>query len=603
MSNLKLTNYPGRDFFGEPAPVCVENVPEEVWSDFRNFLYVVWKEALRLPEPSPLQYSIAYALQFQWEPCDDKIIRRQIQAMRGAGKTYILCALAVFMLMRNPDTKIMYIASNGDKAKDSVLLMRQIIDNLDFLHYLVPGMHQRDGALKFEAGCAAPAKDASVMAASVSGALTGFHPDMIISDDIETSENALTAGGREKIKRVIAEYESMVNPGGSVNILGTPHTPQSPYITIRDQYRLRVWPAQFPDLDQPEVEYVAEDVVESVRDNPEVVGQPTYPERFDQPQLDQKMALYGPYYYNLQMLCRTDLANSDRHPLKLRNLIVYDCDGEHAPSTIVWGTQRPVDHITSEGMGDDRLYWPAHISDEFVPYDRGLMAVDPSGGGDSVGYAVLKACQGTLYLVDAGGLPGGHSEATLTKLARIAAEYDIRDILVESNYGDGLYEKALQPIVAKIAGSVQIRSKKVSQQKERRICDTLEPVTGNHRLVVDGRVAKNARLMSQYVNITRDRGSLPEDDIIDAVTLAVGDLADFVQLDPSVVETNRHEQELRESARETQRLYYQNNPHMLEMDREHRQRERDERRRRRTARSGGRGGRSGWTGRAGRRYV
>lgn len=597
---LSLTEQPDVvDLLGLISDVCKENVPEDIYADFRNFMYVVWTEALDLPEPSPLQYSIGYALQYGWDRSADGIIRRQIQAMRGAGKTYILCALAVFCLMRNPNLKAMYIASNGDKAKDAVIMMRNIIERLDFLGFLRPHPHQRDGALRFDVGASSTAKDASVMAASVSGALTGYHPDFIISDDIETSENALTAGGREKIKRVFAEFESMINPKGQISILGTPHTVQSPYITIRDQYRLKVWPAQYPALDIPGIEYVAEDVLNTVRENPEAVGEPTYPERFDWPQLDQKRALYGDYYYALQMLCRTDLASSDQHPLKLRNLIVYDCDKERAPTSIVWGTQRPVEHITSEGMGDDRLYWAAHVSDEFVPYERTLMTIDPAGGGDKVGYAVVKVCQGTLYIVAAGGLPGGHSEATLTKLAKIAQEHGVHDVLVESNYGDGLYEKTLAPVMARIAGSVNIRSKKVSTQKERRICDTLEPVTGNHRIVIDSSVAANPYLMSQYVEITRDRGSLRNgDDIIDAIALAVADLADVVRVDPGVIEGDRREKEMRETAEEYVRTYYKCNPAVLEQHRSNKERAKDERARARRMQ-----GRRTWTGGGGRRRV
>ena len=65
-------------------------------------------------------------------------------------------------------------------------------------------------------------------------------------------------------------------------------------------------------------------------------------------------------------------------------------------------------------------------------------------------------------------------------------------------------------------------------QKEKRIIDTLEPVMNQHRLVVDEKLIhddfnnheQNHRLFFQMSRITRDKGSLRHDDLID--TLAIG---------------------------------------------------------------------------------
>jgi hypothetical protein len=44
-------------------------------------------------------------------------------------------------------------------------------------------------------------------------------------------------------------------------------------------------------------------------------------------------------------------------------------------------------------------------------------------------------------------------------------------------------------------------------QKETRILAALEPVTGQHRLVVSRAVAANERLQTQYTRLTRQRNS------------------------------------------------------------------------------------------------
>ena len=79
------------------------NVPE--LSDFRNFLFVVWRH-LNLPEPTPIQYDIAEYLQ-----SDTK--RSVIEAFRGVGKSYITSAYCCHTLLLDPQKKILVVTHDG----------------------------------------------------------------------------------------------------------------------------------------------------------------------------------------------------------------------------------------------------------------------------------------------------------------------------------------------------------------------------------------------------------------------------------------------------------------------------------------------------------
>jgi hypothetical protein len=74
-------------------------------------------------------------------------------------------------------------------------------------------------------------------------------------------------------------------------------------------------------------------------------------------------------------------------------------------------------------------------------------------------------------------------------------------------------------------------------QKERRICDTLEPVMNSHRLIIDRKVvekdfdstkhmapekALRYQLIYQMSRVTRDKGALAHDDRLDVLSMAVG---------------------------------------------------------------------------------
>ena len=65
-------------------------IAKDPLSDFRKFLFVIWKH-LNLPDPTPVQYDIAYNLQH-----GDK--RMIIQAFRGVGKSWITSAYVVWPL-------------------------------------------------------------------------------------------------------------------------------------------------------------------------------------------------------------------------------------------------------------------------------------------------------------------------------------------------------------------------------------------------------------------------------------------------------------------------------------------------------------------------
>ena len=156
------------------------------------------------------------------------------------------------------------------------------------------------------------------------------------------------------------------------------------------------------------------------------------------------------------------------------------------------------------------------------------MAVDPSGRGkDRTAYAIVKMLNGILYLTDIGSFDGGYDEKTLADLALAAKAQDVNEIVVESNFGDGMFNRLLEPILSRLYPCTlsEVRS---SVQKEKRIIDTLEPVMNQHRLVVnqelikqDFELERDHQLFYQMSRITRIKGCLRHDDLIDVLAMAV----------------------------------------------------------------------------------
>jgi hypothetical protein len=222
----------------------------------------------------------------------------------------------------------------------------------------------------------------------------------------------------------------------------------------------------------------------------------------------------------------------------LADLTVLGLNPECAPEGVVWATNNNniVKDIPCVGFNGDRYYGPMDILGKWIPYEGGIMAIDPSGRGDNeTAYAVVKMLNGFLYVTSAGGVKGGYSEETLSKLVNIAKCQKVNKIIIESNFGDGMFTELLKPYLVKIY-PCSVEEVRHNIQKERRIIDVLEPVMNQHRLVIDAGVIRDDyestkqyasekslqySLMWQMSRITRAKGALAYDDRIDVLSMAV----------------------------------------------------------------------------------
>jgi Holliday junction resolvasome RuvABC endonuclease subunit len=192
--------------------------------------------------------------------------------------------------------------------------------------------------------------------------------------------------------------------------------------------------------------------------------------------------------------------------------------------------------LPSVGLHGDLFYKPAQIGSEFLEYTGVVLAVDPSGrGSDELGYAVVAYLNGNLFLLASGGLKGGYSESNLKKLSLIAKEYKVKEILVESNLGLGMFSELLKRYLGVIY-PCSVEEVRHTKQKEVRIIDTLEPVLNQHRLMVDtnvitedirttecypGETRSQYQLFWQLTRITKEKNSIRHDDRLDALAMAV----------------------------------------------------------------------------------
>jgi len=509
-------------------------VSETKLKDFRNFLYVVWKH-LGLPNPTDLQYDIADYMQHGPK-------RGVIMAFRGVGKSWICSAYVVHQLLLDPSKNILVVSASKNRSDDFSTFTLRIINEIPMLAGLKPRDGQRFSKVSFDVGSAPPAHAPSVKSLGITSQLTGSRADIIVADDIEVPNNSATQGLRDKLDEQVKEFEAILKPLDSSRILflGTPQCEDSIYNKLRERgYTARIWPSEFIEGSKAEKIYdgsIAPYIV--AKTTAESVGTSTEPLRFSDIDLEERRLSYGRSGYALQFMLNPRLSDADRYPLKINDLIVNDVDDDVGPEKITYASSPDyvVDNtIPNVGFNGDRFFRPMSVGEQ-IPYTGSVMSIDPSGRGrDETSYAVVKMLNGQLFVPACNGLKGGYSENTLKELAMIAARYNVNKIIVESNMGDGMFTELFKPLLRNVH-PVSVEEVRHSQQKERRIIDTLEPVMNRHKLIFDPSVIKDDyrsalaypieqqtryMLFYQLSRITKDKGSLLQDDRLDALAMAV----------------------------------------------------------------------------------
>lgn len=510
-----------------------KKVKDPLKEDFRNFLFKIW-QFLQLPPPTPIQYDMAVYLQ-------NGPRRMVIEAFRGVGKSWITAAYVLWLLYKDNNHRVFVLSANADRAAAFTTFVLRLIHECPFLQHLKPLHNQRQSTLAFDVGPSDPDQAPSVRSLGVTGQMTGGRANTIVADDIEIPHNSDTPTKREKLLELVKEFDAVLKPGGKIVYLGTPQSEQTIYEVLKDRgYDIRIWPARYPAEPGKYANKLAPIIVKRIQDGVEVHS-PTDPDRFHEEDLLERELSYGKSGFALQFMLDTDLSDAERHPLKLSDLIVHPLDPLQAPVNFVWAAdgRNARDDLPMVGLHGDRYYGAAWTSEDFGEYEGSVMFVDPAGRGkDECAYAVVKHLYGRLFLTASGGFLGtGYDDATLTSLLKVAKAQHVQKIIVEPNFGGGMFAQMLLSKSIREYGIAVEDAEWQRTQKEMRIIDTLEPVMNQHRLIICpsvvskdyeatsvakyGDKAPAYRLFYQLTRIAREKDSLAHDDRLDALAGAV----------------------------------------------------------------------------------
>lgn len=534
--------------------------------------------------------------------------KAMVSAQRGEAKSTLAALYCIWLQIQNNSCRVLIVSGGGAQASDVSLLIQRIIMQWHILCWMRPDVSKgdRNSIENFDLHYSIKGidKSASIACVGITAQLQGKRADFILADDVETQKNSTTQVMREQLQIWIKEFAAIAITG-KILYLGTPQTKDSIYRLLPARgYTVRVWTGRYPTNEELE-RYgvgmqIAPYIMEALITDPSLQtgggitgkrGKATDPEHINETILQEKELEYGDEGFALQYMLDTTLSDAMRTKIKLSDCIVLGCSHEEVPESVQYlaDTSRLVKD-TTPATKDVRMYYAAGVSDKFVPFEIKYAVVDPAGtGGDEISFAMGGATNSFIYLLSVGGYTGGTTSKNLVSIIEKMLSLDIFLLDVEKNMGHGtvtalflseidklkhycrIEDETIKPMADRLGLTLnQLLTKltrigvtdyHVTGQKERRIIDTISPVTRRHKLVVamqaihddwkycQGHPQEKQMGFSafyQMSSITYDRNSLVHDDRADCIQRLVELCVPFLSKDDEKAATVRQEEAYKE---------------------------------------------------------
>lgn len=526
---------------------------EDLMDNFFVFYVYVFAH-LGLPAPTRMQLEIANYISDRDNP------HRLVWSPRGISKSLTSQLYVAWRLYRDPNEHILVLSQSSTRAKSYTQFVKKLIKLLPATSNMSPRNNiERTSSESFDVVGATASDSPSIYASGVGNSIAGMRASMLIIDDVETHITVQSQALIERTQHGVNEAHNLLMSGKDESItLATPHSQNSLYLDWLDKgTHAFICPARYPEDQSVYMGFLAPFVKAALDKDPSLIGQ-AIDERLDDDFLRAKEMKIGKSNFKLQYMADVSEADDLKHPLKLSDLIVDDVSDEDAPLKVGYSSMpdKMLYGIKHNGFKADRLYSPLYVSPERAEYEMKILSLDPAGRGkDEVGISIIYSLNTRLFIKKVTGLIGGYSDENLTNIATLCAYHKIDTLVIEENWGGGMFTKMLEPFMKRISPRTAVDEVRATGQKEVRIIDILEPIANQHRLVIDkDTITKDKDSLNknsftyQWSHITKERDCLLADDRLDSLGQGVKYMIDkmgddeqfgFDKLQEEIGEENR----------------------------------------------------------------
>jgi hypothetical protein len=258
----------------EAPPIC-----------FRQFVWL-WNRCQGQTTP-PLHIEIAEWLERGWREGDRRLV---LLVFRSAGKSKLVGVFCAWLLLNDPDLRILVLAAEHDLARKMVRNVKRIVERHPVTRRLVPRRAEQWASDQFTVRRRLTRRDPSLLARGIGANITGSRADVVICDDVEVPNTCATATRREELRSRLHEISYVLMPGGLQLYVGTPHSYDSIYAEERRE-----------DGDAPPFLAGFQRLSIPLLDKR---GESRWPERFTAEDIEEIRRRSGPAKFESQMLLR-----------------------------------------------------------------------------------------------------------------------------------------------------------------------------------------------------------------------------------------------------------------------------------------------------------
>jgi hypothetical protein len=168
-----------------------------------------------------------------------------IMLPRAHLKSHMVATWCAWMITRHPEVTMLYVSATAELAITQLYAIKNILGGSTyqrfFPEYLDPqeGKREKWSSTKISVDHINRVKegirDATIATAGLTTNTTGWHADVIVSDDLVVPENAYTIDGRETVSKKTSQFTSIRNAGGFTMACGTRYHPADIYDTWKGQ--------------------------------------------------------------------------------------------------------------------------------------------------------------------------------------------------------------------------------------------------------------------------------------------------------------------------------------------------------------------------------
>jgi hypothetical protein len=211
-----------------------------------------------------IHHKMAKWLQASWDKGNRRLL---LMAFRASGKSTIVGLFSAWLLLQDPDLRILVLAADASLARKMVRDVRKILEKHPLTPHLLPSKIDQWASNRFTIERQKQLRDPSMLGMGVTSNITGSRADIIIYDDVEVPNTCASVEKREALRLRLQESNFILVPDGMQLYVGTPHSYFSIYadsvreeinekktfldkfkrffLPVLDEKRDSAWPEQF----------------------------------------------------------------------------------------------------------------------------------------------------------------------------------------------------------------------------------------------------------------------------------------------------------------------------------------------------------------------